>query len=269
VSASACSGCDRRRVRLGLPPDHHLDARHLAPAHPRPALRGRANCPEGQRGRSRRGREKAARRCGARRAAAGHLAASREHPNGLRGRPHFQGGRNAGRGQHQSSAADLRCYPGSRGATSVRQARAGRCEGPPGDRQVQAGDLAPAFLPAGQGRRPVRRVRHRSERTDRHQGALGHLDLEQRGADPVASWGPPQDCPGRAAREAGSVCRSSATGGRGSREVVGSVCRSSARQRHRGFAGLALERAHDQTPGRALPARVARRGLPSLAAREA
>ena len=148
--------------------------------------------------------------------------------------------------------------------TSVRPARTGRFAGPSGDRREQAGELARASPRAGRGHRPVRRARLPSERNC-------HLDQVRRGVDPgqVASSRRLPDCPGRAALEVGSVCRSSATGGRGSREEVGSACLSSARQRHRGFADLAPGPPRDQTAGLAAAVLVARQPSPSLAAWEA
>jgi hypothetical protein len=120
--------------------------------------------------------------------------------------------------------------------TSARQVQKGRSAGP-------SGDLAQASPPAGLGRRPVRRARHRSGRTARHQ------DRTDVGLGLVASSGRSRHCPEPGAQGVGSVCRSSAKGGHGTREAVGSACRSSGRQPHRGFAVLALGSPHEPTAG--------------------
>jgi hypothetical protein len=258
ASACAGSGCARRRVHQGLLQDHHLGARHLSVAHPRLALPGRGNCPEGLRGRSRRGHE-IADRCGGPQGGARHLAACREHPNGLLGHPGRQAGPSAGRGQHQNLAAGHRCHPGHQGATSARRTPGDRFAAPSGDCRERVGDLARASPPAGLGHRPVRRARHLSERTARYQDRMGV------GPGPIASWGRLRDRPARGAQEVGSVCRSSARGGHGSLGAAGSACRSSGTQLHRGPAGLAL--GPPLTAGLAAPALVARRRLPLLAAR--
>jgi len=120
--------------------------------------------------------------------------------------------------------------------TSARQAQKGRFAGP-------SGDLAQASPPAGLERRPVHRARHRSGRTARHQ------DRTDVGLGLVASSGRSRHCPEPGAQGVGSVCRSSAREGRGTREAVGSVCRSSGRRPHRGFAVLALGSPHEPTAG--------------------
>jgi len=148
--------------------------------------------------------------------------------------------------------------------TSVRPARTGRFAEPSGDRREQAGGLARACPPAGRGHRPVRRARLRSERNR-------HLDQGRRGVDPAqaASSRRLPDCPRRGAREVGSVCRSWATVGRGSREEVGSACLSWATQRHRDFADLAPAPPRAQTAGPAAAVLAGRHRWPSLAAWEA
>ena len=95
---------------------------------------------------------------------AGHhldrLAACREHRDGLLGPLALQEGRSAVLDQHQNRAAGHRCHPERPGVTSGRLARRDRFAEPLDDRQVQAGDLAPASHPAGLERRPVHRARH-------------------------------------------------------------------------------------------------------------
>jgi len=223
-------------------------------AHPRLALLGRGSCPEGQRGRSRRGREKAA-RCGGPQAGERHL-----HLGACRGHPGLQEGRNAGRDQHQNLAAGHRYHPERRGGTSAHPDRRGRFAEPSGGRRERVGDPAQASPPVGPGRRPVRRARRSSERTGRHQPGAG--------PGQIASSGRLRHYPGRAAREAGSVCRSSATGGHGSREEVGWACRSLARQQHRDFAGLAPGLPHERSAGLAVAVRVVLHRPSALAARQ-
>jgi len=220
-------------------------------AHPRLALPGRGNCLGAQRGRSRRGPAQAGRCADHQGDAPHHLAASQGHPD-------LQGGLIAVRGhQRQNLAAGHRYYPGRRGVTSGRR---DRCAGPSGDRQEQVGDLARASPPAGLGRRPVRRARHSSGRTARHRARTG--------VGPFASSGHPRHCRGPGVREVGSVCRSSARAGRGTREAAGSVCRSSARLPRRCFAVLAPGSARELTAGLGAPVLLARRRPPSSAARE-
>ncbi len=255
ANACACSGCARRRAHRGLPQDRRLGARHLAVAHRRPELPGKANCPGGQHGRWRRGHEKAG-RYGGHPAGARHQGASRAHPNGLAGHPGRRGGRSAGRDQHQNLAAGRRYHPGHQGVTSVHRDRTDRCAVPSGGRRERADDLAPASHPACL-ELPVRTGHHPSERTARHQSRMGV------GLGRAASWGRLRGHPGRAAQAAGSVFRSSATVGHGNQGAVGSACQSSARPLRRDFAGLAQAPRHAQTAGVAGPGLVAHPRLPS------
>jgi hypothetical protein len=204
---------------------------------------------------SHRGRDRAD-RCAGPRGVGRHLAACREHRYGLAGHRGLQEGLSAGRDQHQNQGAGHLCRPGRQGVTSARQAQKGRSAGP-------SGDLAQASPPAGLGRHPVRRARHRGGRRARHQ------DRTDVGLGPVASSGRSRRCPEPGAQGVGSACRSSARGGHGTREAVGSACRSSARQPHLGFALPALGSPHEpQAAGLGALVLAARHRPPSLGATE-